>query len=59
LRFIAYSEEGKNYREGNWVYVLVPKGDYTQDKIIQGRYSSSEKEEPITFVSPLENIEKI
>ena len=59
LRFTAYAEEGKNYREGNLVYVLVPKGDYTQDKIIQGRYSSSEKEEPVTFTSPLKNIEKI
>lgn len=33
LTFEAFGEN-RNYRNGEQVYVLIPKGDYTQQKII-------------------------
>ena len=59
LRFTAYAAEGKKYSVGSRVYVLIPQGDYSRDKLIQGRYSSSDTLEPIAYSSPLENIQLI
>lgn len=41
--FTAYSENN-SYRVGNYVYVLVPNGDLTQQKTILGKYVSSNSE---------------
>lgn len=56
LRFTAYAEENKKYRAGNQVYVLIPQGDYSKDKIIQGRYASDTRKDPLSYNSPLVNI---
>ena len=37
LNFEAYSEN-KKYEIGTQVYILVPKGDYSQQKIILTKY---------------------
>ena len=35
--FLAYSEK-KDYKIGAYVYVLIPNGDYAQQKMIVGKY---------------------
>lgn len=37
VKFKAYSDN-VNYKVGQRVYVLIPQGDYSQQKLIQGRY---------------------
>ena len=50
-QFTAFSEN-TNYKAGNKVYVTVPKGDMANQKIISGKYISSE-EDAIVYSSPL------
>lgn len=50
--FLAYSEN-TNYREGSWVYVTIPNGDFTQVKYIVGKYISDNTEYS-TYVNPFD-----
>lgn len=43
MTFKAKSKAGDKYKKGDIVNVLVPKGDYSAEKIIQGKYSSIEE----------------
>lgn len=52
MEFTAYSDN-VTYRKGNVVYVTIPSGDVTQQKIITGKFIAGEKE-TATFVSPSE-----
>lgn len=51
-RFKAYSRDA-SYIKGNLVWVTVPLGDMTQQKIIAGKYLESDNSEPYTYVPPL------
>lgn len=58
IKFIATSEK-TNYIVDQQVYVLIPQGDYSQEKTIIGRYSSADDQKPIAYVSPLEKVVKM
>lgn len=51
--FFAYSFE--KYRVGENVYVTIPQGDYSKDKIIAGKVLKADNAKPFKYVSPLEN----
>ena len=53
--FDAYSED-TGYKKNDSVYVTVPKGDFTQQKIIISKYTANNGTDPIAYISPLENI---
>ena len=53
LKYAAFAQNGATYREGNSVYVLVPNGDYNEEKLIVGRYSSSASD-VVETLSPLD-----
>lgn len=53
LKYAAFAQDGATYREGNSVYVLVPNGDYNEEKLIVGRYSSSISD-VVETLSPLD-----
>jgi hypothetical protein len=56
VTFIAYSEDTK-YRKEDKVYITIPQGDFTQKKIIVGRYlESSEDEQGINYIAPIDRI---
>lgn len=55
--FTAFSEI-TTYQVGNYVYVLVPNGDYTQQKSIIGRYVTADSEY-YTYVKPTESFVNI
>ena len=55
LTFWASCDSDK-YRNNHQVYVTVPMGDYSQKKVIIGRFSSEEDNYPLVYVSPLEKI---
>lgn len=50
--FLAYSENTK-YSVGAKVYVNVPNGDMGNQKIITGKYVSSDNDEYYNYVSPM------
>lgn len=52
MRFTASGES--KYRKDQNVWVLVPNSDYSQPKIILGKYVDSETT-PFTWVSPMES----
>lgn len=51
-RFTAVSEK-TDYRIGQNVWVLVPEGNYNQDKIIIGKYVNNNTNQPYVWVDPL------
>lgn len=53
LKYAAFAQDGATYREGNSVYVLIPNGDYNEEKLIVGRYSSSVSD-VVETLSPLD-----
>ncbi len=55
IKFVATSEK-TNYVVDQQVYVLIPQGNYENDKTIIGRYSSADDQKPIAYVSPLEKV---
>lgn len=59
--YIAYSSI-KTYKLNTQVYVLIPNGDYNQQKMIVGDYSTSSSEDkgyslPIDTIIPVEKLE--
>lgn len=52
IKFDAYSESNK-YRKSNQVYVIIPQGDYSQQKVILSKYTASNANEPMVYISPL------
>ena len=55
ISFDAYSED-TGYQANESVYVTVPKGDFTQTKIIVSKYTANNSTDPISYISPLNNI---
>ena len=55
ISFEAYSESDK-YKVGDSVRVAIDNGDMTAEKFIIGKYVTSDNIQPITYVSPLEQI---
>ena len=51
--FTAYSID-ERYRNGDVVYVIIPQGDYENQKMIIGK-KTSETEEPFNFVTPFDS----
>lgn len=52
--YTAYSNN-TNYLRGDRVYITVPNGDYSQQKIIIGKYIATDST-PITYVAPFNTI---
>ena len=52
--YTAYSNS-TNYLRGDRVYITVPNGDYSQQKIIIGKYVATDST-PITYVAPFNTI---
>lgn len=52
--FTAFSENTQ-YAVGAKVYVNIPNGDMNNQKIIKGKYVSTDNDEYYNYVSPLEN----
>ena len=62
IRFKAYvlSPDNTQYRIDDQVYVKVPKGDYTQQKIIEGYCLNGNNENlPNSYISPLNSFIEI
>ena len=55
IDFDAYSED-TDYVNNENVYVTVPKGDFTQTKIIISKYTKNNGQDPIVYSSPLDSI---
>ena len=51
--------DGAKYQVDDQVRVLVPEGDFTKEKYIQGKHRADETTKPITYVSPLGSVLKI
>ena len=54
IKFDAYCDV-TNYRVGQAVYVMVPKGDYSQQKIIIGKYTAMNST-PFVYTEPLDTM---
>ena len=54
ISFDAYSED-TGYKTSESVYVTVPKGDFTQTKIIISKYTANNGTDPISYISPFDN----
>ena len=57
IRFDAYVtsiDKSDQYKVNDQVYVKIPKGDYSQQKIIEGRYIKDKNNSPDIFISPLD-----
>ena len=52
--FIAYTDNSNKYPKGTKVYVKVPNGDMSNQKIITGLYLNDDNEY-ITYISPLDS----
>lgn len=52
--FIAYSNLDQ-YRKGDMVYVTIPQGNYENQKLIVGKYSTTTST-PINFTAPFDQI---
>lgn len=55
ISFDAYSENDQ-YKADESVYVTIPKGDYTQKKVIISKYVANNDENPLTWKSPLDQM---
>jgi hypothetical protein len=56
VSFTAYTED-TSYKKDDKVYVTVPQGDFTQKKIIIGRYIDSDQEEKgVGYIAPKDRI---
>lgn len=55
ITFIAYSENDL-YKKNESVRVLIPQGDYSQQKYIVGKSVNNDSNLPITFSSPMDGI---
>ena len=51
-KFKAYSEN-TSYREGDWVYVSIPKGDFNKQKLITGK-RMKEEDDYYNYIAALE-----
>ena len=52
--YTAYSDN-TDYYNGCLVWVTVPQGNYSNQKLITGKYIESDNSEPYTYVSPLDS----
>ena len=52
--FAAYSEK-TDYIKNTLVWVTIPQGDFSKQKIIAGKYLESDNSEYYTYVSPLDS----
>lgn len=52
IRYFAYSEN-TSYTLGTKVYVTIPNNDYSQQKLIKGKYKSGDNDTNISWTSPL------
>lgn len=55
IEFIAYSENDR-FLKGDQVLVKIPQGDYTKEKIIEGKYLNKDNVVPTTYISPLDTV---
>ncbi len=55
ISFDAYSENSGYVVDDN-VYVTIPKGDFTQKKLIISKYTADNNIDPISYKSPLANM---
>lgn len=55
MEFEAISESDK-YREKDQVYVMIPEGDFTKQKVIISKYNAEDRNKPIIYASPLETV---
>jgi hypothetical protein len=56
VSFTAYTED-TSYKKDDKVYVTIPQGDFTQKKIIIGRYIDSDQEEKgVGYIAPRDRI---
>ena len=53
-RYKAYSET-TTYEVEDEVYVSIPNGDYTQQKIITGKYIEGDDGKPFNYVDPMQS----
>ena len=51
--FVLSAEDATKYKIDDQVYVKVPGGDFTRQKVIEGYYVADSAEVPATYVSPL------
>ena len=51
--FVLSTEDATKYKVDDQVYVKVPGGDFTRQKVIEGYYVADSAEVPATYVSPL------
>lgn len=58
ISFDAYSENSE-YAENESVYVTVPKGDFTQKKVIISKYTANNNEDPLAYKSPLDQMFRV
>lgn len=57
LKFDAYSQsDSTRYAEGSSVYILIPDGDYSNNKLILGKYGEEDSSPRLLFTSPLDQI---
>ena len=52
----AYCETADKYSVGDFVYVMIPQGDYTKKKIIISKYTDDNSRNPIAYVPPLSTV---
>lgn len=56
VSFTAYTED-TSYKKDDKVYITIPQGDFTQKKIIIGRYIDSDQEEKgVGYIAPKDRI---
>ena len=57
LKFDAYAQsDSARYAEGSSVYILIPDGDYSNNKLILGRYGEEDSSPKLLFTNPLDQI---
>lgn len=58
LEFKAYSSDGESFAavNGTKFYVTIPLGDYSQKKIIRGKYDDNNATEKISYFNPVEQM---
>ena len=55
ISFDAYSENTE-YAANDSVYVTIPRGDYTQNKVIVSKYVANANDQPLRYTSPLDQM---
>ena len=53
--FTAYSTDTE-YRDKDTVLIMIPRGDYNQQKIIVGKKASTDTDKPINYTAPFSQI---